>query len=101
MARQDEITKERQKKIGELRKKGIDLKGLQKEGRTFKWQGYYEYDMNEAKTVKTELNSFENFTPKVPEEYKNSSYVFLANINPELQLEVLEQIKKPKLVSDE
>lgn len=80
-----------------LRKRGIDLRGLEKEGRTFRWQGSYEYDMNEAKTLKTELNSFENFNPKVPEEYKKAEYVFLANINPELQMKVLEQIKKPKL----
>ncbi len=81
-----------------LEKRGIDLKGVKKEGRTFRWQGYYEYDMNEAKTVKTELNSFEGFKPELPESYKNAKYVFLANINPELQMSVLEQVRKPELV---
>ncbi len=81
-----------------LKKRGIDLSGVKKQGKTFRWQGYYEYDMNEAKTVKTELNSFEGFRPELPEQYKNAKYVFLANIDPELQLSVLEQVRKPELV---
>ncbi|MAG15988.1 sugar kinase [Candidatus Woesearchaeota archaeon] len=81
-----------------LKGKEIDLNGVKKEGKTFRWQGRYEYDMNEAKTLKTELNSFENFEPELPEEYKKTKYVFLANINPELQLQVLEQIEQPEIV---
>lgn len=81
-----------------LRKRGIDLSGVKKKGKTFRWQGYYEYDMNEVKTVKTELNSFEGFKPELPEKYKDAKYVFLANINPELQMSVLEQVRKPELV---
>ncbi|MEK6837987.1 MAG: PfkB family carbohydrate kinase, partial [Nanoarchaeota archaeon] len=65
--------------------------------KTFRWEGYYEYDMNEAKTVKTELGVFANFKPRLPERYKRAEYVFLANIDPELQLNVLQQVKKPKL----
>ncbi len=80
-----------------LKKRGVDLSGVKKQGKTFRWQGYYEYDMNEAKTVKTELNSFEGFRPELPEQYKNAKYVFLANIDPELQLSVLEQVRKPEL----
>ncbi|MBI2142189.1 hypothetical protein HYU15_01715 [Candidatus Woesearchaeota archaeon] len=80
-----------------LKSRGIDLKGVRVEGSTFRWEGYYEYDMNEAKTVKTELGSFADFKPQLPEEYKEAEYVFLANIDPELQLTVLNQIKKPKL----
>ncbi len=80
-----------------LRSRDIELSGIRREGKTFRWQGYYEYDMNEAKTVKTELNSFKNFNPQLPESYKNVKYVFLANINPQLQLQVLEQVRKPKL----
>ena len=80
-----------------LKSRGVDLKGLAVEGSTFRWEGYYEYDMNEAKTVRTELGSFADFRPKLPEEYKEAKYVFLANIDPELQLDVLNQIKKPKL----
>ncbi|MBI2664491.1 sugar kinase [Candidatus Woesearchaeota archaeon] len=81
-----------------LEARGIDTSGIKKEGKTFRWEGFYEYDMNEAKTVKTELNSFESFSPKIPEEYKKAKYVFLANINPELQLKVLEQIESPEMV---
>lgn len=81
-----------------LEKRGIDLCGVKKEGKTFRWSGSYEYDMNEAKTIKTELNSFESFKPELPENYKNAEYVFLANINPELQMSVLEQVRKPELV---
>ncbi len=81
-----------------LKAKGIDLEGLKTEGKTFRWSGSYEYAMNDAKTHKTELNSFETFKPKLPESYRNAKYVFLANINPELQLEVLKQVKNPKLV---
>jgi len=81
-----------------LKKKNICIKGIKKEGKTFKWEGYYEFDMNEAKTLRTELNALESFKPKLPEKYKNAKYLFLANLDPELQLEVLSQIKKPELV---
>jgi len=81
-----------------LTDRGIDVEGVKRSGKTFRWQGFYEYDMNEAKTVKTELNSFENFDPKLPDEYRKAKFVFLANINPELQLKVLEQIESPELV---
>jgi len=81
-----------------LEKRGIDLKGLKKEGKTFRWDGYYEFDMNEAKTLRTELNALENFTPKLPEAYKKAKYVFLANIDPGVQLAVLQQVKKPAWV---
>ncbi len=81
-----------------LKKRGVDLSGVKKQGKTFRWQGYYEYDMNEAKTVKTELNSFESFKPELPESYRDAKYVFLANINPELQMSVLEQVRKPELI---
>ena len=81
-----------------LKKRGISLDGLQISGKTFRWEGFYEYDMNEAKTKKTELNALANFKVKVPEKYKNIKYVFLANIDPEQQLETLNQMKKPDLV---
>lgn len=82
-----------------LSSRNVDLEGLQKvEGKTFHWKGKYEADMNEAITLDTQLNVFEHFNPKLPESYKKSSYVFLANIDPELQIEVLEQIDSPKLV---
>jgi sugar/nucleoside kinase (ribokinase family) len=86
--------------ISVLKKMDIDLKGLEikKGGKTFRWKGYYEYDLNKAHTVSTELNVFKTFEPHIPDEYRESKYVFLANIDPELQMEILSQIKKPKLV---
>lgn len=82
-----------------LKDRGVDLEGLERvPGKTFHWEGKYEGDMNEAKTLRTELNVFEHFNPKLPESYKNSSFVFLANIVPALQMEVLNQVKNPQFV---
>lgn len=82
-----------------LTQRKVDVSGLQKiSGRTFHWSGRYESDMNEAITLATHLNVFENFNPVLPESYRNSEYVFLANIDPVLQLRVLEQTKGPRLV---
>lgn len=82
-----------------LNSRGVDLSGLSKvAGKTFHWAGSYEGDMNEAKTLQTDLNVFEHFNPQLPEHFKDSSFVFLANIAPELQLQVLEQVKSPKFV---
>lgn len=82
-----------------LHSRGVDLAGLsQVPGKTFHWAGSYEGDMNEAKTLATDLNVFEHFNPVLPEHFKDSSFVFLANIAPELQLQVLEQVKSPKFV---
>lgn len=82
-----------------LRSRGIDLKGLQVvPGRTFRWRGYYEYDLNEAHTLETQLNVFEDFHPEIPEEYRDSEFVFLANIDPRLQSMVLNQVRAPRLV---
>ena len=81
-----------------LKKKDIDIEGLKITGKTFYWEGFYEYDMNEAKTRKTELNSLEHFKVEVPEKYKKIKYVFLANIDPEQQLETLKQMEKPEFV---
>lgn len=83
-----------------LRQRGVHLDGLEvAPGRTFRWQGSYEYDLNEARTLATELNVFETFQPKIPAAYQASEFVFLANINPELQLAVLSQVKAPRLVA--
>jgi len=89
-----------QQHIDFLSSRGIGLEGLQRaEGQTFRWKGRYEYDLNEAHTLDTQLNVFEQFKPVLPESYRQAEYVFLANIDPELQLEVLEQVKNPKLVA--
>jgi len=83
-----------------LQSRNIQTDGLQvAQGRTFRWSGSYEYDLNEAHTLKTELNVFETFKPRIPASYKKSDFVFLANIDPELQLDVLRQVDKPKLVA--
>jgi sugar/nucleoside kinase (ribokinase family) len=83
-----------------LEERKVDLKGLQQvPGRTFAWEGRYENDMNEAITVATHLNVFENFHPAIPESYKSSDVVFLANIDPVLQLQVLEQVQNPRLIA--
>lgn len=83
-----------------FREKGIDIRGLEvTEGETFRWEGEYEWDFNSAKTLATHLNVFSSFNPKLPEEYKHSKYVFLANIDPEIQERVLKQVKNPKLVA--
>ncbi len=83
-----------------LNSRNIDLTGLQTaKGETFRWKGRYEYDLNEAHTLETHLNVFESFKPQLPDAYRDAEYVFLANIDPELQLEVLRQVNNPKLVA--
>lgn len=79
----------------------IDTRGIQivPGGKTFHWAGSYEGDMNQANTHATELNVFESFSPELPDDYKNSEFVFLANIDPALQLHVLDQVVKPKLTA--
>jgi len=82
-----------------LASRGIDLEGLQRRpGRTFRWRGRYDYDLNEAHTLETQLNVFEGFQPEIPDAYRDSEFVFLANIDPDLQLQVLEQVRDPRLV---
>lgn len=89
-----------EKHIDFLKSRNVDVAGLQRgSGKTFRWKGEYGYDLNEAKTLETHLNVFETFRPQIPEQYKESEIVFLANIDPVLQREVLHQIKKPKLVA--
>jgi sugar/nucleoside kinase (ribokinase family) len=88
------------KYINFLKKKNIDIKGLQRtNGKTFRWKGRYDFDLNQAHTLDTQLNVFASFNPELPEAYRYTEYVFLANIDPELQLEVLRQIRQPELVA--
>ncbi len=83
-----------------FRSKGIALNGVKREnGETFRWEGKYGYDLGDPETLGTHLNVFENFKPVLPEEYRDIEYVFLANIDPELQLSVLNQVKSPKVVA--
>lgn len=81
-------------------KRGVDLSGLEvKDGKTFHWGGSYDKDFNTAVTKFTDLNVFKDFNPVLSAEQKNAKAVFLANIDPELQLSVLKQVKKPRLVA--
>ena len=88
------------KKYVELyRNMGIDISGLHiAEGKTFRWTGEYSADMNERRTISTELNVFASFSPEIPPAYRNARFVLLCNISPELQLRVLSQINKPEFV---
>ncbi len=77
----------------------IDLQGLEHAtGKTFHWQGKYSTDLNSRETICTDLNVFEHFKPKLPESYRKSDRLFLGNIEPSLQREVLEQVESPRLV---
>lgn len=83
-----------------LKSRGIDLAGLERRpGQTFRWKGVYTHQLNEAQTLDTRLNVFETFRPKIPESYRAPDMLFLGNIDPELQLMVLEQVTRPMLVA--
>lgn len=82
-----------------LKSRNVDLTGVQTVagGKTFRWSGYYDFDLNIAHTLSTELNVFADFKPVLPESYRSAKYVFLANIDPTLQLDVLNQVESPVL----
>lgn len=89
-----------QEHIDFLRARNIDLRGLSREsGKTFHWKGKYGYDLNEAQTLETHLNVFERFRPCIPEEYRDTEFLILANIDPDLQMEVLNQVTRPRVVA--
>jgi sugar/nucleoside kinase (ribokinase family) len=80
-------------------KRGIDTRGIEHvSGKSFFWEGSYLKNLNEAQTLKTELNVFQSFSPKIPAEYEDSEFLFLANIDPVLQAEVRAKMPKVKLV---
>jgi sugar/nucleoside kinase (ribokinase family) len=81
-----------------LKKRGVDTRGIEhSKGRTFRWGGQYHDNLNEAKTDFTELNVFEQFQPRIPSEYQDSKFLFLANIHPELQAQVRRNMKNVSL----
>ena len=81
-----------------LKSRQVDFSGLKVEkGATFRWGGRYKRDMNRRDTLFTYLNVFEKFSPEIPEHYRQTEFVFLANIDPELQLQVLNTLHKPRL----
>jgi sugar/nucleoside kinase (ribokinase family) len=78
----------------------IDISGLeQADGTSFRWRGRYRHDLNVAETLETHLGVFSNFRPKIPDQFRSAPFVFLGNIDPRLQLDVLTQVAKPKLVA--
>ncbi|HEY4733881.1 MAG TPA: PfkB family carbohydrate kinase [Gemmatimonadaceae bacterium] len=87
-------------KLDDLKKRGVDYSGLERaEGSSFRWRGRYRHDLNSAETLETHLGVFSHFSPKIPEKLRSCPYVFLANIDPRLQIDVLEQVRKPKLIA--
>ena len=88
---------EREKSIFDGR--SIDLAGLETaEGKTFRWGGEYSKDLTERTTLFTELGVFESFQPVIPDHFKKSNLVFLANIHPNLQVDVMQQVQNPGLI---
>ena len=86
--------------LSALEKRGVDLAGLeQADGSSFRWRGRYRHDLNSAETIETHLGVFSHFSPKIPSQFKSAPFVFLANIDPRLQLDVLRQVNRPKLVA--
>ncbi len=89
-----------EKHLGVFTRRSIDMAGLERApGKTFRWRGEYVGDMSEARTLETRLNVFEHFAPKIPAGYLESEFVFLANIDPTLQLHVRRQLPKARLVA--
>jgi sugar/nucleoside kinase (ribokinase family) len=83
-----------------LKKRGVDMAGLeQADGRSFRWRGRYRHDLNSAETLETHLGVFSHFSPKIPPQFRRAPFVFLANIDPRLQLDVLKQVQTPRLVA--
>ena len=87
-------------KLEPLAARGVDLAGLERaEGESFRWRGRYRHDLNSAETLETRLGVFSHFRPKIPAQFRRAPFVFLANIDPRLQLDVLSQVESPKLVA--
>ncbi|MCP9470381.1 MAG: PfkB family carbohydrate kinase [Nitrospira sp.] len=83
-----------------LKSRGIDLTGLERRpGATFRWKGEYTHQLNEAHTLETHLNVFETFRPVIPDTHRSPEVLFLGNIDPELQLDVLQKVNRPGLVA--
>ncbi len=83
-----------------LTKRGVDLRGVERQaGESFRWKGKYSYDLQSRETLDTRLGVFAEFQPRIPDEFCGATYVFLGNIDPELQLGVLDQIRQPTLVA--
>jgi sugar/nucleoside kinase (ribokinase family) len=87
-------------KLQPLVARGVDLAGLEKaDGESFRWRARYRHDLNTAETLETRLGVFSHFRPKIPEQFRRTPFVFLGNIDPRLQIDVLRQVESPKLVA--
>jgi sugar/nucleoside kinase (ribokinase family) len=87
-------------RLDPLKKRGVDFTGLEHAtGNSFRWRGRYRHDLNSAETLETHLGVFSHFSPKIPDALKQIPFLFLANIDPRLQIDVLKQVKRPKLVA--
>ncbi len=83
-----------------LEERGVDLAGLETEtGESFRWSGVYDFDLNSRETLETRLGVFAEFRPRIPEAFRDAEWIFLGNIDPVLQLDVLDQVRSPKLVA--
>jgi sugar/nucleoside kinase (ribokinase family) len=83
-----------------LRARGVDLEGVSREkGRTFRWRGRYSWQLNEAETLDTQLNVLQTFSPRLTERHRDAQYLMLGNIHPEIQSQVVDHVKAPKLVA--
>jgi sugar/nucleoside kinase (ribokinase family) len=90
----------RDEDIERLARRGVDVSGIERRsGRSFRWSGRYAYDMSTAETLNTDLGVFEHWRPHVPDAMRDAPFVFLANIHPKIQLDVLEQVRSPRLVA--
>ena len=83
-----------------LSDRGVDLGGLERaRGESFRWAGVYSYDLNSRETRETRLGVFADFSPKIPDQFRDAEWVFLGNIDPNLQLDVLSQVHRPRFVA--
>ena len=86
-------------KLDFLRERGVDLSGIEhRPGESFFWEGRYHHDLTSRDTLDTRLGVFADFSPHIPEVFRAARFVFLGNIAPELQLDVLRQVDRPELV---
>lgn len=87
-------------RLDQLRARGVNLDGLERmHGESFRWRGRYRHDLNVAETLETRLGVFSHFRPKIPAQFRRAKYVFLGNIDPRLQMDVLDQVENPDLVA--
>jgi sugar/nucleoside kinase (ribokinase family) len=89
-----------EKHLKALAARGVDLAGVERqEGESFRWKARYSYDLASRETLETRLGVFAQFRPRIPEQFRGARFVFLGNIDPELQLNVLDQVEEPQLVA--